>query len=466
MLRFCPFLLILVLSLTACETWAQGTAHASLVETYRNDADKIIDTALSDSSGFERLAYMCDTFGHRFSGSENLERANDWILETMAADGFENVRGEEVMVPHWVRGRESLTLLEPGERDLQILGLGGSIGTPAEGITADVLVVRSFDELEQRSAEAQGKIVLFNAAFTSYGRTVQYRVNGAVRAAQAGAVASLIRSVGPVSLYTPHTGMMRYDDGVPPIPHAAMTVEDAMMMQRMQDRGQRIRVRLKMEAQTLPDVPSRNVVAEIRGRERPEEIVVLGGHSDSWDVGQGAMDDGGGIVAAWEVLRVLNTLGLRPRRTIRVVMWTNEENGLRGAEAYRDAHQDEIDNHVLAIETDSGVFKPRGFGFSGTSEAYAVIQEIGQLLERIEAGTITRGGGGADIGPLMRQGVPGMGLSVEGEKYFWYHHTPADTIDKLDPHEFNLCVATLAVMAYVVADMPERLPSTRPAITH
>ena len=466
MLRFCPFLLMLVLSLTACETWAQGTAHASLVETYRNDADKIIDTALSDSSGFERLAYMCDTFGHRFSGSENLERANDWILETMAADGFENVRGEEVMVPHWVRGRESLTLLEPGERDLQILGLGGSIGTPAEGITAAVLVVRSFDELEQRSAEAQGKIVLFNAAFTSYGRTVQYRVNGAVRAAQAGAVASLIRSVGPVSLYTPHTGMMRYDDGVPPIPHAAVTVEDAMMMQRMQDRGQRIRVRLKMEAQTLPDVPSRNIVAEIRGRERPEEIVVLGGHSDSWDVGQGAMDDGGGIVAAWEVLRVLNTLGLRPRRTIRVVMWTNEENGLRGAEAYRDAHQDEIDNHVLAIETDSGVFKPRGFGFSGTSEAYAVIQEIGQLLERIEAGTITRGGGGADIGPLMRQGVPGMGLSVEGEKYFWYHHTAADTMDKLDAHEFNLCVATLAVMAYVVADMPERLPSTRPAITH
>ncbi len=467
MLRFRTVLLVFVFILIARDASAQGTASVSLVDAYRNDADKIIDTALADSSGFERLAYMCDTFGHRFSGSENLERANDWILETMTADSLENVRGEAVMVPHWVRGREALTLLEPGQpRDLQILGLGGSVGTPAEGITGEVLVVKSFDELEERRDEAQGKIVLFNVAFTSYGRTVQYRVNGAVRAAQAGAIASLIRSVGPVSLYTPHTGTMRYDDDVPPISHAALTVEDAIMMQRMQDRGQRIRVRLMMEAQTLPDARSRNVVAEILGWERPEEIVVLGGHSDSWDVGQGAMDDGGGIVAAWEVLRVLKKLGLRPRRTIRVVMWTNEENGLRGATAYRDHHQDEIDNHVLAIETDSGVFKPRGFGFSGTSEAYAVIQEIGRLLERIESGDISRGGGGADIGPLMRQGVPGMGLSVEGEKYFWYHHTAADTMDKLDPHEFNLCVATLAVMAYVVADMPERLPSNRPASTN
>jgi carboxypeptidase Q len=458
--RFRTLSFLLLLGLIVHPASAQATTPVSLVEAYRNEADKIIDTALSDSSGFDRLAYLCDTFGPRFSGSENLERALDWILETMAADSLDNVRGEEVMVPHWVRGRETLTLLEPGARPLQVLGLGGSIGTPADGITADVLVVASFDELERRRAEAQGKIVLFNAAFTTYGQTVAYRTGGAVRAAQAGAVASLVRSVGPVSLYTPHTGMMSYDDDVPRIPHAAVTVEDALMMQRMQDRGQRVRVRLVMEARTLPDAPSRNVVAEIRGWEKPDEVVVLGGHSDSWDVGQGAMDDGGGIVAAWEVLRVLKKLGLRPRRTIRVVLWTNEENGLRGANAYSDAHQDEIDDHVLAIETDSGVFKPNGFGFSGTSEAYAVVQEIGRLLERIEAGAVTRGGGGADIAPLMRQDVPGMGLSVDGEKYFWYHHTPADTIDKLDPHDFNLCVATLAVMAYVVADMPERLPKS------
>lgn len=444
--------------------WAQATP--ALAETYRADADRIIDAALADSAAFERLAYLCDTFGHRLSGSANLERAIAWILETMRDDGLANVRGEEVMVPHWVRGAESLTLLEPHETDLQILGLGGSIGTPAEGITGEVLVVGSFDELEARRHEVPGKIVLFNAPFTTYGRTVQYRVTGAVRAAQAGAIASLVRSVGPVSLYTPHTGVMRYADDVPQIPHAAVTVEDALMMQRMQDRGQPIRVRLMMEAETLPDALSHNVVAELVGSELPEEIIVLGGHIDSWDVGQGAMDDAGGSVAAWEAVRLIQALGLRPRRTLRVVLWTNEENGLRGAEAYRDAHQDDLDKHVLAMETDSGVFKPRGFGFTGPQDAYAMIQQVGTLLDRIESGTITRGGGGADIAPLMREGVPGMGLSVEGENYFWYHHTAADTMDKLDPHEFNLAVATLAVMAYVVADLPERLPSTRPASTN
>lgn len=466
MLKYGPVLLLLASSFFVHDVRARQNAPVSLVEAYRNDADQIIDTALSDSAGFDRLAYLCDTFGHRISGSDNLERAIDWILETMTVDGLDNVRGEPVMVPHWVRGRESLTLLEPRESDLQVLGLGGSIGTPPEGIIADVLVVRSFDELDERQAEAQDKIVLFNAAFTTYEQTVAYRVNGAARAAAAGAVASLIRSVGPVSLATPHTGVMRYDEDVPPIPHAAVTVEEAMMMQRMQDRGQRLRVRLTMDAETLPDVPSRNVVAEIVGWEKPEEVVVLGGHIDSWDVGQGAMDDGGGCVAAWEAVRLLKALGLRPRRTIRVVLWTNEENGIRGGNAYRDAHRDAIDDHVLAIETDSGVFKPSGFGFGGPQAAYDVVQEIGKLLERIEAGAITRGGGGADIGPLMRLDVPGMGLSVDGERYFWYHHTPADTIDKLDPHEFNLCVATLAVMAYVVADMPERLPRAGGASTN
>ena len=195
MLKYCTVLLILVGSIATHEGWAQQNAPVLLVETYRNDADQIIDTALSDSSGFERLAYMCDTFGHRFSGSDNLERAIDWILETMAADSLDNVRGEQVMVPHWVRGRESLTLLEPRVLALPVLGLGGSIGTPPDGLTAEVLVVHSFDELEQRKEEARGKIVLFNAAFTTYGQTVRYRVNGAVRAAEAGAVASLVRSV-------------------------------------------------------------------------------------------------------------------------------------------------------------------------------------------------------------------------------------------------------------------------------
>ncbi len=212
-----------------------------------------------------------------------------------------------------------------------------------------------------------------------------------------------------------------------------------------------------MSAQTLPDAPSRNVMGEIRGSQFPDEVVVMGGHIDSWDVGRGAMDDAGGVVAAWEALKVLKRLGLTPKRTIRVVGWTNEENGGRGGAAYRDAHRDQLENHILAIESDGGVFKPEGFGFTGPDAAMATVSDIGKLLQKIGAGTISKGGGGADIGPIMALGVPGMGLNVDGSRYFWFHHTDADTVDKLDPHEVAMCVATLAVMAYVVADMPERL---------
>ncbi len=430
----------------------------SIDERYSAVADRIIEAALADSAAYERLALFVDLFGHRLSGSESLERAIGWTLEQMRADGLENVHGEEAMVPVWVRGEESAELIEPRRHRLPMLGLGGSIGTPAEGITAEVLVVGTFDELETRAEEARGKIVLFNAPFEGYGRTVRYRLNGAVAAGRLGAVASLIRSVTPYSQQTPHTGAMRYADSVPRIPHAAITIEDAELLQRMQDRGERIVVHLTMAAHSLPDAMSRNVIAELRGTERPDEVVVMGGHIDSWDVGQGAMDDGGGVVAAWEAIRLLKALGLRPRRTIRVVGWTNEENGLRGGRAYLEQHEGELDNHVLAIESDGGVFQPLGFGFTGSDAAYAIVSQVGALLDRIGAGEIRRGGGGADIGPIMREGVPGMGLRVDGTRYFWYHHTASDTIDKLDPREMAMCVATMAVMAYVVADLAETLP--------
>jgi carboxypeptidase Q len=431
---------------------------SSIVTRYRATADRLIDAALADSFAYHRLAELADRFGPRFSGTDNLERALDWILEEMRRDGLDNVRAEPVMVPRWVRGEESAELVEPRHRRLPMLGLGGSVGTPAEGITARVLVVSGFADLIARASEARGKIVLFNVPFTNYGETVQYRGRGADAAARAGAVASLIRSVTPYSQQTPHTGAMSYSDSVPRIPHAAITVEDALMLQRMQERGQRIVVRLKMSAQTLPDAQSRNVMADVVGSERPEEVVVVGGHIDSWDVGQGAMDDGGGSVVAWEAVRLLKRLGLRPRRTVRVVLWTNEENGLHGGRGYRDQHLAEVPKHVLAIESDAGVFKPQGFGFSGSDAAFATVQQVGRLLDRIEAGRITRGGGGADIGPLARDGVPVMGLNVDGTRYFWYHHTDADTVDKLDPREMALCVAAMAVMAYVVADLPEPLP--------
>jgi carboxypeptidase Q len=318
------------------------------------------------------------------------------------------------------------------------------------------MVVSSFEELERRAEEAGGRIVLFDVPFTNYGQTVAYRTGGASAAARAGAVASLIRSVTPYSQQTPHTGQMRYEEGTPPIAHAAITVEDAELLHRMVDRGERVELLLEMNAQMLPDTPSRNVMGELVGTEYPDEVVVLGGHIDSWDVGQGAMDDAGGVVAAWEAVRLMKELGLRPRRTVRVVGWTSEENGGPGGRAYAAAHADEY--HVLAMESDGGVFEPQGFGFTGSEEAFEMITEIGTLLTRIHSGVISRGGGGADITPLMDTGVPGMGLQVDGTRYFWYHHSDADTIDKLDPDEVARCAATMAVMAYVVADMPERLP--------
>jgi len=445
------------LALLVCLTPGRVTAQA-LADRYKDAATRIIARAMKDSAAWNRIAVLTETFGHRFSGSESLERAIDWTLAEMTRDQLDGVRGEPVMVPRWVRGAESVELVSPRRQLLPMLGLGGSIATPAQGITADVMVVTSYDDLRARAAEARGKIVLFNVPFTVYGQTVAYRSGGAVAAARAGAVASLIRSVTPYSMRTPHTGGMAYNDSVPKIPHAAITPEDADMIARMIQRGQRVTVKLTMSAQMMPDSPSRNVVAELRGSSAPDEVVVMGGHIDSWDVGRGAMDDAGGVVVAWEAIRILKELGMRPRRTIRVVGWTNEENGLRGGNGYRDAHRGELARHVAAIESDGGVFKPQGFGFTGSDSAFALVRQIGSLLAGIGAGDIVRGGGGADIGPIMALGVPGLGLNVDGTKYFWYHHTDADTVDKLDQHEVALCVATMAVMAYVLADMPERLP--------
>jgi len=430
----------------------------SITDRYRADADRIIDAVLKDSTAWNRLAEMTERFGNRLSGTAALEQTIDWVIARMKEDGLQNVRGEPAMVPVWVRGEESAQMVRPRVQNLPMLGLGGSIATPPGGITADVLVVGSFSDLTAKAAQASGKIVLYDVPFTNYGETVQYRARGAVAAAKVGAVGALVRSVTPYSQRTPHTGGMSYDSTVRRIPAAAITVEDAEMIHRLVDRGERVRVTLEMSAKTLPDAPSRNVMGELVGSEKPDEIVVFGGHIDSWDVGRGAMDDGGGVVVAWEAVRLLKRLGLKPKRTIRVVGWTNEENGGRGGQAYRDAHRAEVDKHVLAIESDGGVFKPQGFSFTGSDAAVDMLKQIALLLDRIDAGAMVKGGGGADIGPIMALGVPGLGLNVDGTKYFWYHHTEADTIDKLDPNEMARCVAAMAVMAYVAADMPETLP--------
>jgi carboxypeptidase Q len=429
------------------------------IDGYRAAAARIIGAALTSDRAYARLAHLSDHIGNRLSGSTSLERAIEWALTEMKRDGLDNVRAEKVMVPHWIRGEESLEMLTPVPRKLQMLGLGNSVGTPAEGISAETIVVRDFAELDRLGEQVRGKIVVYNAPFTNYGATVLYRLQGASRAARYGAVAALVRSITPVSLQTPHTGAMNYDPNQPKIPVAAITIEAAEFLQRMNDRGDRPTLRLKMEAKFLPDAESANVIAELRGSELPDEIVLIGGHFDSWDVGQGAHDDGGGCIVAWEAIRLLKELGLKPRRTIRVVLYTNEENGLRGGNAYRDAHRAEIPKHLLAIESDSGVYRPEGFGLVATAplQVRSNMQEIAKLLAGIGADNIAANGDGADIGPIMREGVVGASLDVDGEHYFDIHHTPADTLDKVNPRELALCVATMAVMAYTVADLPEPL---------
>jgi carboxypeptidase Q len=435
---------------------ADGAATAWL-DVYRDPAAKLVGEAMSSRFAWERLAYIADTFGNRLSGTQTLEDTIQWAVQEMKKDGLENVHTEPVKVPHWVRGQESAEITFPRRLPLVMLGLGNSIGTPADGIEGEVLVVHSFEELDAARDRVKGRIVLFNVPFTNYSETVQFRGGGPSRAAALGAVAALVRSVGPSGLRLPHTGALRYVEGVPQIPAAALASEDADRLQRMADRGTPTRVRLKMEAKFLPDADSFNVVGEIRGRERPEEVVVVGGHIDSWDVGTGATDDGGGCVVTWDALRIMKKLNLRPRRTVRVVLWTNEENGTRGGQAYRDTHKDQLANHVLMLESDSGVFRPTGFGFTGSAAARTNVTAVATLLRGIQADRIAGPGEGADIGPSVEAGnIPAMSLEVDGN-YFLIHHTQADTVDKIDPMDMARASAAVAVVAYVVADMPERL---------
>jgi carboxypeptidase Q len=428
------------------------------LDHYREPAARLVGEAVSSTFAWQRLAVLTDTIGNRLSGSASLDRAIAWAMDEMKRDGLENVHSERAMVPHWVRGGESAEVVEPAHHRIAMLGLGNSVGTPREGVEAEVIAVRSFEELETRATAARGRIVLFNAAFTNYGETVRFRSAGPSRAASYGAVAALVRSIGPDGFRTPHTGALQYSNAAPKIPAAAVSAEDADRLQRMTDRGGRVVVRLKMEAHFEPDAVSANVVGELKGREKPDEVVVVSGHLDSWDVGAGASDDGGGCIVTWEALRLMKVLNLRPRRTVRVVLWTNEENGGRGGLAYRDQHRAELANHVLMLESDSGVFRPLGFGFSGSDAARETVRAIASLLVGIGATQVLNGGGGADIGPSVQEAhIPAMSLDVDGSKYFSIHHTEADTVDKIDPVEMARCAAAVAVMAYVVADLPQRL---------
>lgn len=470
---------LLVMTLAAAVARAQG-----LAEPHQETSRRILARALADDGAWAKLEYLTTRIGHRLSGSPGLERAIAWAHASMQSEGLEGVRLQPVRVPRWVRGRESLRVVAPVERELPMLGLGMSVGTPTQGITASVVVVRDEAELQKLGREGvAGRIVAFTPDWEGYGRTVRFRSSGASQAAALGAVAALVRSATGRSIASPHTGSLSYADGVARIPAAAITVEDAEWLRRMAAAGQAVTVTLKMEARLEPEADSANVIAEIRGRELPDEVVVMGGHYDSWDVGQGAHDDGCATMAAWQALTILNELGLRPRRTLRVVLWTNEENGLNGGRAYHAALGGAFASHVAAIEMDGGCERPVGFGLSllepgetrarrgepRASEpsdpkavaALAVLRQIGTAFASIDATSVRWGGGGADIGPLMAEGVPGLSLQTTGEHYFDWHHSAGDTLDKVVPEDLRRATAMLAVMGFVLADMEERLVPAR-----
>ncbi|XP_042224675.1 carboxypeptidase Q-like [Homarus americanus] len=432
------------------------------IKSYQDTVDQIIEYVVrGDYKGrtYEVLAELVDTFGPRMTGSGQLEAAIDWMLELSEAEGLENTHTEDVTAPHWVRNTESAWMTQPRLHQLNMLGLGGSVGTPPEGIKAEVLVVKDFDDLQKHADQAVGKIVVFNQEWVSYGVSVKYRFLGASKAAEVGAVASLIRSAASFSINSPHTGQQEYTDPQHKIPTACITVEDAAMMDRMQARGQKIEVHLTMGAESYPDIITRNTITEVLGHQAPDEAVVVSGHLDSWDVGQGAMDDGGGAMISWNSAVVLQRLGLRPRRTLRAILWAAEEQGGYGGDAYHKNHVNESDKFQLIMESDSGTFNPLGLGFDGTQEATCIMEEVMKLLHSINATKVVReNGGGPDIEVWVNDGVPLGSLYNANEKYFWFHHSNGDTLSVEDSDVLDHCLAVWTSVAYVTADMTQRIP--------
>lgn len=445
--------LLLWLAMTAPEVPAVAAAPSPAVaqaEPWAALLPMLQEQARRDPRTLALLTTLVDDIGPRLAGSRELERAVAWAETTLRQLGLPKVWREAVAVPHWVRGKERLVMIAPEQRELPMLGLGGSGGTP--GLEAPVVVVESFAALDPGVA---GKIVLFNVpmgtglpALPNYGAVARYRAEGAAKAAAFGAVAVLVRSPATLSLATPHTGGMRYEEGVPMIPAAAITIEDAQWIARLAARGVEVRLRLEMGAHTLPDAISHNVLAEIPGVEHPEEIVLVGGHLDSWDVGRGAHDNGAGVAHVMATMALIRELAMPPRRTIRAVLFTNEENGLRGGMEYARQHAHE--RHVAAIETDLGAGKPLSWSAVGSPETLAWLRQLAEPLGL----PVTEGGSGADISPLERLGVLCVGLRPEDGLYFAVHHTAADTLDKVNPADLAEGTAAVATLVWSLANAP------------
>ncbi|XP_047519687.1 carboxypeptidase Q-like isoform X1 [Pieris napi] len=432
------------------------------ISSYQNIKEDIFKYVMEGefkSKTYDELEKFVDMFGSRMSGSQVLEDSIDYMIKLTQDEDLTDIVTEELEVPHWVREQEKITMLEPRSKNIAVLGLGRSVSTPPEGVTSDVVVFSSFEEFDDAPIEyVEGKIVLFNAIYTTYGETSSYRTQGAARAAEKGAVASLVRSITPFSINSPHTGSQYYSENVTKIPTAAITLEDADLINRFYNRGEKVVLNIKMQS-SFETKTSRNTLIDLKGTKNPEKLVIVSGHIDSWDVGQGAMDDGGGLFVSWAAPIILKRLNLRPKRTVRAIFWTAEELGLIGAYAYAEKHKNESHNINFIMESDEGTFAPRGLSVAGTQEARCIIAEILKLFESINASTLVETNSpGSDITVIVKDGVPGASLHNANENYFWFHHTEGDTMNVENPEELDLCTAFWTAVAYIIADISVDIP--------
>ncbi|MEO8433150.1 MAG: M28 family peptidase [Acidobacteriota bacterium] len=463
--------LIAALLLVPALTLSLPAADSPLSNELRQTAVALRESAFLGTRASDWARSLTDRVGARPAGSEADRAAVAWALATMKSLGFANVHAEKVVVNAWKRGVETGEIVSPTRQRLALTALGGSVATPEGGLEADVVEVLSIEELESKGASVRGKIVFFDkrmertADGTGYSRAVDVRSDGPSAAAKLGALGVLIRSVGTDHNRTPHTGGLKYAEDAPRIPAAALSVPDAELLERLLHDGGAIRVRFTLTCGALPDAESANVVGEIPGRGKAREIVLLGAHLDSWELGTGAIDDAAGCGIVLEAARLAGGLGKRPARTIRVVLFANEEHGLSGGKAYREAHRDELALHAAAIEADSGSGRPLGLDWLAGTSAEAALREIAAILDPLGAGTlIPNGSGGADISPLRIDGVPQFSILQDSSRYFDWHHTSNDTFDKIEPENMDRNAAAVAAFAWVAANLDspfEKIPAEK-----
>lgn len=450
------------------QTRSAAAAPSDHLSTYGPIVRKLLDAGLRDCESYEMLKQLVTEAPHRLSGSEGAAKAVALTKRLMEERGFDNVHLEKVIVPHWVRGEEECWIIPTVSHvpvtmrlhSLNVCALGGSVATPEEGIQAEVIEVKGFDELRSLGENVRGKIVFFNRpmdptklnTFEAYAGAVDQRSRGAIEAAKTGAVAVLVRSMTLKIDDRPHTGAMNYADSVKKIPAAAISTLHAEELSELLKRQKSVRIHLKLTPRTLPDVESANVIGQITGSEKPDEIIVVSGHLDAWDKGQGAHDDGAGCVQAIEAVNLLKKIGVKPKRTIRAVMFMNEENGVRGGKAYSLAAERKGEKHVAAMESDAGGHTPRGFNVSGDSTLLRRVRPWTPLFDMLEAGRIQIGYSGVDIAPLVNTGVPGFGLVPDNHRYFDYHHSDNDTIDKVHPRELEMGAIVQALLCYLISE--------------